>query len=305
MSNSRISVVIPTCKFSPFLWDAIDSTLASARHSTVREILVIPNAGEENEGIARAIEERYHNTTLRVVIRETSEVLPVFANWNDSISYASADFIHLFHDDDLVDQDFYATANNLIASYPDSALVYLPARFFGSVVGEMGIPFPDEVWKDASLHLATRNPFLCPGVLFRKSLHQGFDPKFNYTSDWRSWYQLSTQGKVIVHNKYSCSYRVHSLNGSSLLVATGTNVREALITARDLSSHYMGMTGIRPKEIGNFAASLGYTESINAAKRRDIGTMFLQLRLAVAARFSIYSLARILKRILQALVSGR
>lgn len=302
MNNSSISVVIPTCKLSPLLWDAIDSTLASSQNSPVQEILVVPNAGDQNEQIGRTIEERYRNTPIRVIIRKSSDILPIFANWDDSISYASGAFVHLFHDDDLVDLDFYSTANDLIARYPDSALVYLPARFFGELAGETTIPAQEGVWQNAQLHLSTHNHFLCPGVIFRKNFHQGFDSKLKFTSDWKAWYFLSTRGNVVVHPKCFCSYRVHPQSSTSHIITSGTNVRETLMTAKELSSHHKNTTGIQPKNVGGFAASLGYAECIHAVKRGDFGVAFLQLRLATYANFSLYSLALCSKRILQHLI---
>ena len=305
MIYSDISVVIPTCKTSDLLWQTIDSALVAASSGKIREIVVVPNAGQKNSVLGVEIQERYNNPLLRVVIRQQPQIIPIFANWDDSISHVTSEYVHILHDDDLVDPDFYTVANEIVAQHPDAALIYLPARFIGDFECDVSPPANPGVWNEASLSLAVRNPFFCPGVIFKKSLHSGFDTSLEFTSDWRAWYFLSIKGKVIIYDRCICSYRIHGQNSTTRIISEGTNVRESLLTATLLSDHYEKSTGHRPDNISDFAASLGYAESVNAAKRGDFRVTCVQLYLAFTSKPCLYSLARSLKRIIVSLSLGR
>lgn len=99
----KLSICIPTVGTSPFLAD----TLASVRRAFQPdcEVLLIDNASRSGDLAAIAAA-----SGLPVRIVPTDTRLSMGSNWNFALEQARAPWVHILHDDDWVDADFYAQA---------------------------------------------------------------------------------------------------------------------------------------------------------------------------------------------------
>lgn len=273
-----VSVVIPTCKISEYLWETIDSVLAADSYQSVDEIIVVPNAGPNNSDLHAAISEKYQNTKVSVHKRTDKVIIPVAANWNYCVSVTSSKLVHILHDDDLVSPHFYQQLLRLHTTWPNAALYYQACVNFGKQSGYTCPVDTEGPWEEARVTLASTNCFLCPSVVFSRHVFSGFDESLSYVCDWKAWYYLSKQGQVIVSPYASSSYRWHQTNLTASIVKSGNNIDETYATELVLFDDLL-KDNINPiSRLGSFAYNMGIYEAYKCCKVGDYDTAFLQIR---------------------------
>jgi glycosyltransferase involved in cell wall biosynthesis len=273
-----VSVVIPTCKISEYLWETIDSVLVADSYQSVDEIIVVPNAGPNNSDLYSAISEKYQNTKVIVHQRMDKVIIPIAANWNYCVSVTSSKLVHILHDDDLVSPHFYQQLLRLHITWPDAALYYQACVNFGKQSGYTCPVNTEGPWEEARVTLASRNFFMCPGVVFSRYDFRGFDENLSYCCDWKAWYYLSTKNQTIVSPYAAASYRWHQTNLTASIVKSGKNIDELYATEVCLLDD-LSKENIRPiSRLGSFTYGLGLNEAHQCYNLGDYDAALLQIR---------------------------
>jgi len=202
-----ISVIIPTCRYSSYLEESIDSVLI-AQNTDITEIIVLVNAGDQSQEVQNQINTKYDEPRLRVENTGTQQ-LPIYANWNYGVKLAKNPYIHILHDDDRVLKGFYQEASKLIEQSPEASLYYLNATMFE---GTQKTPFkhlPSGRIDNLAEIIFDGNKLLCPGAIINKTYFRPFKEWMIHHGDWICWFEMSLESYVICSDQVLAEYRLH------------------------------------------------------------------------------------------------
>jgi GT2 family glycosyltransferase len=116
----RVSVVIPTRDRLPLLSQTLATLLAQTE--TDIEIVVADNAS--SDGTAAWVCSR---GDPRLRLARCEPAVPQMANWNRALGLARADYVALYHDDDLYHPEIVARCAAVLDAHPSVGLVHTAA----------------------------------------------------------------------------------------------------------------------------------------------------------------------------------
>jgi hypothetical protein len=116
----RVSVVIPTRDRLPLLRQTLATLLAQTE--TDIEVVVVDNASSDGtDAWVRAC------TDPRLRLARCEPGIPQMANWNRALGLARADYVALYHDDDLYHPEMVARCASVLDAHPAVGLVHTAA----------------------------------------------------------------------------------------------------------------------------------------------------------------------------------
>jgi L-malate glycosyltransferase len=241
-TRARISVVIPTYEPGRFLGEAIKSVLAQDPGQDVMQIAIVDDgsvnshAHELLPSVAPA---------GRVEIHAHDRNLGLAGNWNRAISLARGEFIHILHQDDVVQPGFY---DRLISALDRSARIGM-AFCRHAYINENNIIdriSHRERWRAGVLRdwlgrIVIGQRIQCPSAIVKRSVYErlgGFRPELIYALDWEMWVRIAVNYEVWYEPATLAHYRRHETAESARLQAAG-RINVDLMNAIELFSAYL------------------------------------------------------------------
>lgn len=127
----RVSVVVPTRNRLPLLRQTVSTLLAQTEADL--ELVVADNASSDGTD---AWVRDHGDRRLRLARCEPA--IPQMANWNRALGLARADYVALYHDDDLYHPEIVARCAAVLDAHPSVGLVHTAAACFRSEGGQAG-----------------------------------------------------------------------------------------------------------------------------------------------------------------------
>lgn len=220
----RWSVVIPLYNRTTYLKTCLSSVL-SQRPSGGGEILIWDDGSIEDPTDAIDTILRDQPTlSWDIVLHRQPKNLGMFANFNDAISNARGDWVHILCEDDYVTPEFYQfmgaasdrQAPGVGAVACSHANLYEPEKFL-----DKRPPLaPEGIVENMQGILKVCNPFQIPAVVFRRSALQavgGFSLDWPFTGDWELYRQLASAYEWYYIPQAMAVFRVHPASQSNAL----------------------------------------------------------------------------------------
>lgn len=148
-------------------------------------------------------------------------------NWNKCVTYASGEYVHFLHGDDILLSDSINKKVNAAVSNDNIVLVFCATEIINSDNKTLMIrryknkDVMIEGRKIAYESLFKRNIYGEPSnVLFRRDAFNvvgGFCTSLKYATDWDLWLKISSVGNVYYINSVLSKYRVSNSNVTSSL----------------------------------------------------------------------------------------
>lgn len=205
-----------------YMKQALNSILDQANGEM--EIIVVDNCSDRVD-VKSIVEEVGQN---KVYYTRNHENLGHVRNWNKCIELATGKYIHIIHDDDRVNTDFYVHAEQGLETYDAYACESMiindegkSLRCHNSETFNRLLDFED---------LKYRNIIQPPSIVFRQSVFEKglrFDEQFPCMPDWKLWIDvLKNGGSIYYDSGFYNYYRVSSVNGTALQKASLINIVE-------------------------------------------------------------------------------
>jgi glycosyltransferase involved in cell wall biosynthesis/GT2 family glycosyltransferase len=241
-SSARISVVIPTYEPERFLVDALQSVLAQDPGADVMQIAIIDDGSRRSRAadLVQSIA-----PAGRVEIHEHDENIGLAGNWNRAVALARGEFVHILHQDDIVEPGFY---QRLLAGLDSSPRVGMAFCRHGYIdeQGRVERISHRERWHAGVLsgwlpRIAQSQRIQCPAAIVRRSVYEqlgGFRSELRYALDWEMWVRIAARYDVWFEPTVCAHYRRHSTTESARLEASG-KINEDLMNAIEMFSAYL------------------------------------------------------------------
>lgn len=136
---------------------------------------------------------------------------------NMGVADAQADYVCTLHQDDIWLPERVEIARDMIAAYPDAAMLLTPAHIIandGAMLGVWRPPLPTGLQDAGNFHdaLLVQNSIAMPAPIFRRDAYLaagGLDESLWYTPDWDLWMKLADQGPVAFDPRPATAFRIH------------------------------------------------------------------------------------------------
>ncbi|MBT3581334.1 glycosyltransferase family 2 protein [bacterium] len=223
-----VTVGIPNYNGARYLEEVLVSLMKQTYKNL--EILVSDNCSTDN---SVAIVEKLQRQDKRIRLLKNKENKEFAENCNRLIRAAKADYVALYHADDVYEPEMVATEIAKLLKYPELAGVFTlmkikrgeqlkqPKNLF---LAELPLYDEDMVMGDLQFYLPTllkyNNFFICPSFMARKKLWPEvgfFTEKYALNQDTEMWINILLHGyKLGIIMKPLTIYRMHSGQGSCL-----------------------------------------------------------------------------------------
>ena len=245
MTQSLVSLLIPTYNRAEFLGDALDSALAQDYDNL--EIIVHDDASTDSTPELLA---GYSDPRLRIIRTEDNHgMLP---GWNYIVGEAKGDYIKFLASDDLLEPTCVSELVAAALKHPNAALITSQRQFIdesGELVRIVGFGEKDQVvdgrdhahWILTNLRanlIGEPTATLYPRRLVK--LVGEYDPTFSQFADFEYWIRLLEHGDLVYIHKSLCSFRLHEGSSTSAAQRDGRFITEifTLINKYYDSSHF-------------------------------------------------------------------
>lgn len=166
---------------------------------------------------------------------ENESTLPISENWNKCIDIADGEWVHILHEDDTVEPDFYQ--HFFAAAQRSDEFEAFVARHnyingedlkigVGLLITKAAGIFPDMArWQ------AYRNVIQPPCVIVKKSVYQrigNFRSDLRYTLDWEMWYRICRHCRVWYDPETLVNYRIHDNQLTTDEKNSGNSARDVI-----------------------------------------------------------------------------
>ena len=200
--HPKVSVCIPTYNGTNYLPQAIQSVLGQTTPDF--EVIVVDDAStDETVRMVR------HFTDPRISFHQNTSRLGIAGNWNRCLEFASAPFVCVFHQDDLMMPANLEAKIHLLETQPRAGMVYSSVWQIGGadeLISECWCEPSNLV--DHGVHdgkaffrrlLRGPNVVCAPSVVARREVFDvvgGFDPDLPFTLDWEMWLRIASRFDV-------------------------------------------------------------------------------------------------------------
>ena len=205
-----------------YMKHALNSILDQA--TSEMEIIVVDNCSDRVD-VKSIVEEVGQN---KVHYTRNHENLGHVLNWNKCLELSTGKYIHIIHDDDRVNKDFYVHAERGLESYDAYACETMIIDHEGK-----NVQFHNRETFNRLLvfdDLKYKNIIQPPSIAFRKSVFEKglrFDEQFPCMPDWKLWMDvLKNQASLYYDSGFHNYYRVSGVNGTALQKASLINIVE-------------------------------------------------------------------------------
>jgi hypothetical protein len=224
------SVMIPVHADCSYLAAAIKSVLAEAIEPAAMQIEVVDAAPGDHDAM--------HITGEagggRVDYHAATEVLSPRQAWNRCISRARGRWVHILHDDDLVQSGFYRAMQAAIAKYPRIAAAFCRVQYLDDKGRKLDLATPElaasGIYEKLPARLVQGNAVSFPTMVVKREAYEevgGFDPNLDITADWEMWMRLACRFPVYYDTRPLAAFRRYvRAKETSPLVRSGADIRE-------------------------------------------------------------------------------
>lgn len=193
---NRVAVCIPTYNGEWFVGDALRSVLGQS-YADARVIVSDDCSTDRTQAIVEATKDP------RVDLHVNSRRLGLVGNWNRCIELASAEFIQIFHQDDVMSSDSISHLVQALDRHPEAGFAFSNMRTIDETGGVIGGHWYPDLPEDDMLYpgeeffrLLVRqgNVVPCQSVMVRSSCLKEagpYDSRLRYTPDLEMWLRLS------------------------------------------------------------------------------------------------------------------
>lgn len=291
ITPDNLSVIIPCFKWTPILSETLDAVEAAARRAALPSVRLQVNAGRESQRHAQEIERHLAGRSLFTVGSwSTEERLPMYRNWNACVDLTHGEYVHIMHDDDIMEERFYDEIFRLSRQYPNAAIYATGTKIFGQRDGIKRMSSSEGPVLEACDRLAHANVFTCPEIIFARKNFSGFDESLVYTGDWRAWFKISMFGTVVFTPEILMNYRAHAASSTNQLSELGLNVEECWWTEKQNCCDLGRLRNRTVAATGGFAVTAAIAMMKLAARTGQWRILVGQLRaLAKIRRLSDFS----------------
>jgi glycosyltransferase involved in cell wall biosynthesis len=171
--------------------------------------------------------------------------------WNTCVARAQGELVHILHQDDWVEPQFYARMSVAARAFPEAGMLFCRTRFeegkasLNVDVPEQSVTGPIPGWLEK---ICAAQRLQCPAVVVRRSVYTalgGFDEALRYVIDWEMWIRIAAYRAVAYVPMVLAVYRVHSNSQSARLKAAGA-ITDDLSAGLDRIARTLGDVG-RPE----------------------------------------------------------
>lgn len=242
MANPFWSVIIPTqCRRPAMLRQALNSVLCQHPGPDQMEILLQYNPTAPVEGGSEG------PFGPLVSFRDNGKDLGCYGSVNAAIRRARGEWVHVLHDDDWVEPEFYATMraglDDLPPSYGAASCLYTnhdegdrstwTPTCFPRVSCDISRPLAEALTKN--------NPLNVPAVVIRRSAFEKVGPfreDLPFAADWEFYSRLLQVYDWWFVPANLANYRIHADQWWHEFVRNGTTAAD-LARVRQLASEYL------------------------------------------------------------------
>tara|TARA_B110000967_G_C18788035_1_gene511827 strand:+ start:175 stop:1104 length:930 start_codon:yes stop_codon:yes gene_type:complete len=206
--------------------DLLEKTLISAITQKYKDIQIIVSDNSDSFQISDMMSKNFKN--IKYIKREP--VLPPFDHVATIIEEASAEYLMIFHDDDILKVNHASDLISKIKSFPDVSAVasnadligdvFYKNRQFMTIKNDTLISSPAELFEHyLGLHPSGISPAAFPGYIYRTSMlkktNKTFVNKCAMFGDVQLLSEILSQGKILWLPQSTFYYRVWSGQTSS------------------------------------------------------------------------------------------
>lgn len=221
----RFSVMIPTCEPDRLLRETLASVLAQALPEDSLQIAVVDDA---SSGVDVAAVVASVPGSGRVEIHHSDRRLGLAGNWNRAIALARGELVHLLHQDDRVENGFYATVDRGFRSDPSVGMAFCRTH----IVDGRGRRLKTTsrlAWRPGILahwlpRIAERQRVQTPSAVVSRALYAsvgGYRHDLTQAVDWEMWVRIAAAAAVWYEPRTLATFRRHEASESARLMAAG------------------------------------------------------------------------------------
>jgi GT2 family glycosyltransferase len=212
----QITVAIPVCERSAYLEYCLASVAAANPGGGVLQVMVLDNASKNSAEFV-SIVSRFPDVQLL----RFDERAVISMSFNRCLRVGSGEWIHLLHDDDAVDPDFYHAVLRALAHSEtsdagllacDTVVIDENHQLIAGRNGGMKWPLS----RAGLLRYALgSSPFYCPSVLIARNVANAgmmFDENYHVINDWEYWWRVVLAYPVAFAPGAVAKYRIHLSN---------------------------------------------------------------------------------------------
>jgi GT2 family glycosyltransferase len=231
MNSPKVSICIPTYNGEQFIHQAIMSVLNQTLSNF--ELIVSDDSSSDN---TREIVTGISDPRLRFVANENR--LGLVGNWNRCIDLATAPYLCIFHQDDVMQLSYLQRALSVLDQLPSTNFVFSDIKLIneaGQVIGGHWtpvLPAADTVYAGnafCQLLFSAGNLVPCSTVTMRGSCLRDwgyFNARLRYTPDLEMWLRLSLHGDVAYLAEPLVSLRRHISQESTHFMGQPEEIEE-------------------------------------------------------------------------------
>lgn len=216
--KKKVSVCIPVYNGEKYLRQCINSILSQ----TYRDFELVIVNDNSSDGTKRVIN-TFHDK--RIKYYENKKNLGLVKNWNRCIDLSSGEYICIFHQDDVMEQDNLLKKVNILSSNKNVGMVYSDTTIINSNSIQTGghwfnllLPNTDFFRSGRSffdLLFSNLNIICCPSVMTKREVYEGiggFDTRLPLSVDMEMWLRISLFYDIAYLSEPLIKYRWHDDN---------------------------------------------------------------------------------------------
>jgi glycosyltransferase involved in cell wall biosynthesis len=231
MSNSLVSVCIPTYNGAQFIVEAIDSVLSQ----TYANIEIIISDDKSIDGTLELID-RYIEKSQFPIYTYTNEVRGIGNNWNNSVRKANGKYIKFLFQDDVLLPNCIEKMCDVLELQPSAGLVASKRDFiiednvnrdkindwlnlYSDLQKHLNLDYNPyatinkSIFKSKEFYTAPVNFIGEPSaVMFKKSLVESigyFRNDLNQFLDFEYWFRILKKSSILIINDKLIKFRIH------------------------------------------------------------------------------------------------
>jgi glycosyltransferase involved in cell wall biosynthesis len=233
-------------------------------------------------------------------------------NWNTCVAHSAGTYVHILHQDDLVEPGFYTALAVGFATDSSVGMAFCRHKCI------------DENDQQLWVSGIERPTIQCPSVVVRRDVYAavgGFRHDLRYLLDWEMWIRIAARYSVWYEPRILATYRRHPASETDLLLKLGlidddyqcmfTIMRSHLPfvpgdrlihESRDTRGRQVIDEAIREFEAGRFRAGLSRALVVNRVSHNPAVTRAMVARLLRTVRNMI---SRLVRRLVIPIIPGK
>lgn len=237
------SVMIPVYRPNPvFFREAIKSVLLQSPGPDKMQIEVVDDCSPGTD-VGRLVADIAGD---RIQVFRTTKNLGLAGAWNTCLRRARGEWIHLFHQDDIVFPGFYAELENITGRYAEAGAAFTRHCFIDEQADCTMLSYAERrtpgLLSDWSFQLATEQRIQCAAIVVRRATYAAvgsFRSDLPYCLDWEMWGRVAARFPFAYSPKILAGYRRHSGSETARLAKTDATLADQIHAFEHLVSHLL------------------------------------------------------------------